>query len=67
MAAVAGALAGLLRIRRPAADVAGPAESSVGCAGLVLSRDLLANPTLSSDPSTAERIFDLMRTRPETE
>lgn len=31
----------------------------------MLSRDLLANPTLSSDPDTAERIFELMLTRPE--
>ncbi|WP_371664725.1 hypothetical protein [Streptomyces sp. NBC_00280] len=65
VAAAAGSLAGLLRIRLPAADVAGPAASSIGCAGLVFSRDLLANPTLSSDPDTTERIFDLMRTRPE--
>jgi hypothetical protein len=27
--------------------------------------DLLANPTLSFDPDTAERIFELMLTRPE--
>ncbi|MDX2529813.1 hypothetical protein [Streptomyces europaeiscabiei] len=64
-AAATGSLAGLLRIRRSAAGAAAPAASSVGYAGLVLSRDLLANPTLSSDPDTAERIFGLMRTRPE--
>ncbi|WP_371574587.1 hypothetical protein [Streptomyces sp. NBC_01314] len=33
----------------------------------MLSRDLLANPTPSSDPDTAERISELTLTRPETE
>ncbi|WP_327699910.1 hypothetical protein [Streptomyces sp. NBC_00459] len=65
VAASVGSPVGLLRIRQPAADVADPAASSIGCAGLVLSRDLLANPALSSDPDTAERILDLIRTRPE--